>query len=123
VGRVASRGAGALAVAGDVLTIAHPSANALGGANLERTMAVANLGAMAVTAAPISGLLAVNAATDWIPGVGEVVMAGTAAYLVGDLVYQERAVIGHALSSTEHTVVHVASDIGSAVSHAWGSIF
>jgi hypothetical protein len=126
-GRVVSRGLTGLAVVGDVFTIADPSPNALGGANLERTMAVANLGAMALTAAPVAELLAVNAATDWIPGVGEVVMAGTALYLAGDFVYQNREAIGHALSWADQEVAHVAGDVGhdvaSGVSHAWHSIF
>jgi len=118
---------GANALEADVFTIADPSPKALGGANLERTMAVANLGAMALTAAPVAELLAVNAATDWIPGVGEVVMAGTALYLAGDFVYQNREAIGHALSWADQEVAHVATDVGhdvaSGVSHAWHSIF
>jgi hypothetical protein len=126
-GRVARGGLTALAVAGDVLTIAHPSQDALGGVHLEQTMAAANLGAMAVTAAPVAELLAANAATDWIPGVGEVVMAGTVVYLAGDLIYQNREAIGHAIDWTDHEVAHVASgvghDIASGASHAWHSLF
>jgi hypothetical protein len=127
LGRAVNKGMGALAVAGDVLTIADPSPNALGGANTERWMAAGNLGAMALTAGPVAGLLAANAATDWIPVVGEVTMGVTAAYFIGDLVYQNREAIGHALSGAEHAVVNVAStvgnDIGSGLSHAWHGLF
>jgi hypothetical protein len=127
LGRVANRGLAVLGAAGDIFTIADPSPNALGGANTERWMAAGNLAAMAVTAGPVAGLLAANAATDWIPVVGEVTMAVTAAYFIGDLVYQNREAIGHALSTGEHAVVNVASsvghDIGSGMSHAWHGLF
>jgi hypothetical protein len=127
VGRAGGRALGVLGAAGDVLTIVHPSQNALGGPTTERVAAAANLGAMAVTAGPMAGVLAANAATDWIPGVGEVVMAATAAYFVGDLIYQNRQAIGHFLSSAGSGVAHVASDVahnvGGGVSHAWHSVF
>ncbi|TMC13012.1 MAG: hypothetical protein E6J41_01435 [Chloroflexi bacterium] len=127
LGRTASKGLAVLGAAGDIFTIADPSPNALGGANTERWAAAANLGAMAVTAGPVAGLLAANAATDWIPVVGEVTMAATAAYFVGDLIYQNREAIGHAFSTAEHAVVNVASsvghDIGSGLSHAWHGLF
>jgi uncharacterized protein YukE len=126
-GRVAGKALGGLAVAGDAFTIADPSPDALGGPTTERIAAAANLGAIAVTAAPVAGLLAANAALDWVPVAGEVVMAATAAYFVGDLVYENREAIGHALSWTGHEVVHVASDVGhglaSGASHAWHAIF
>lgn len=126
-GRVAGKALGGLAVAGDVFTLADPSPHALGGPTAERIAAAGNLGAMAVTAGPVAGLLAANVATDWIPVAGEVVMAATAAYFVGDLIYQNRQEIGHALSWTGHEAVHVASDVGhgltSGASHAWHSIF
>lgn len=127
VGRFANRTLGALGAAGDVLTIANPSPNALGGQETERWMAAANLGALAVTAGPVATLLAANAALDWVPVVGEVVMVGTALYFAGDLIYQNREAIGHALSSAEHAVAGVTSDIGKGlaggVSHAWHGLF
>jgi uncharacterized protein YukE len=126
-GRLGGKALGVLAVAGDVFTIADPSPEALGGPTTERIAAAANLGAMAVTAGPVAGLLAANAALDWVPVAGEVIMAATAAYFVGDLIYQNRQEIGHALSWTGHEAVHVASDVGhglaSGASHAWHSIF
>jgi uncharacterized protein YukE len=126
-GRAGGKVLGVLGVAGDVFTIAEPSPDALGGASTERIMAAANLGAMALTAGPIAGLLAANAALDWVPVAGEVVMAATALYFVGDLVYENRAAIGHALSWTGHEIVHVGSDVvhglASGASHAWHSIF
>lgn len=127
VGRVGGKALGVLGAAGDVFTIADPSPDALGGATTEQFAAAANLGAMVLTAGPVAGLLAANAALDWVPVAGEVVMAATALYFVGDLIYQNRAAIGHALSGTGHEIVHVASDVASGlasgVSHAWHSIF
>jgi hypothetical protein len=126
-GRAGGKVLGVLGAAGDVFTIADPSPDALGGATTERIMAAANLGAMALTAAPVAGLLAANAALDWIPVAGEVVMAATALYFVGDLIYENRAAIGHALSWTGHEIVHVGSDVvhglASGASHAWHSVF
>lgn len=126
VGRIGGR---ALAVAGagaDVFTIVDPSPDALGGQNVERGAAALNLAAMVVTAGPATALLAANG-LDWVPGVGEVVLAATAAYFIGDLVYQNRQAIGHALSWAGHETVHIASDVASditsGVSHAWDSVF
>jgi hypothetical protein len=118
---------GPLAVAGDVLTIADPSPHALGGPDTERIMAAANLTAMAVTAAPVAELLAANAALDWIPGVGEVMLAATAVYFVGDLIYENRQAIGHALSWAGNQTAKLSSDAYHAatswVSHTWDDVF
>jgi uncharacterized protein YukE len=126
-GRLGGRALTVLGAAGDVLTIADPSPHALGGPTTERIAAAANLGAMAVTAGPVAGLLAANAAVDWVPVAGEVVLAGTALYFAGDLIYQNRQAIGHALSWTGQEAVHVASDavhgLASDASHAWHSLF
>jgi hypothetical protein len=127
VGRVGGKVMGGLAVAGDLLTIADPSPHALGGPDTERIMAAANLGAMVVTAGPVAGILAANASLDWIPGVGEVVLAATALYFVGDLIYENRQAIGHALSWAGDETAHVASGAYHAatsfVSHTWDDIF
>jgi len=76
---------------------------------------------------PVAGLLAANAAVDWVPVAGEVVLAGTALYFAGDLIYENREAIGHALSWTGHETVHVAGDVvgglASGASHAWHSLF
>lgn len=126
-GRLGGRALTVLGVAGDLITIVDPSPHALGGPTAERVAAAANLGAMAVTAGPAAGLLAANAAVDWVPVAGEVVLAGTALYFAGDLIYQNREAIGHALSWTGHEAVHVASDVvgglASGASHAWHSLF
>jgi hypothetical protein len=126
---VARAGGRVLQVAGaaaDVYTIADPSPGALGGANTERVMAAANLTGMAVTAGPAAAFLAANS-LDWVPVAGEVVMAATAAYFIGDLVYENRQAIGHALSWAGHETAHLADDVehdvASGVSHAWDSIF
>jgi hypothetical protein len=111
IGRIGGKAMTGLAVAGDLLTIADPSPDALGGPDTERIMAAANLAAMVVTAGPVAGLLTANAALDWIPGVGEVVLAATALYFVGDLVYENRQAIGHALSWAGHESAHIASGI------------
>ncbi len=125
-GRAGGRALGVLGAAGDVYTIADPSSGALGGAHAEQVAAAANLSAMAVTASPAAAILAANS-LDWVPVAGEVVLAGTAAYFAGDLVYENRHAIGHALSWTGHETVHVADDvghdIGGGVSDAWHSVF
>jgi hypothetical protein len=55
------------------------------------------------------------------------VLAGTALYFAGDLIYENREAIGHALSWTGHETVHVAGDVvhglASGASHAWHSLF
>jgi hypothetical protein len=116
VGRIGGKAFTGLAVAGDLLTIADPSPDALGGPTTERVMAAGNLAAMAVTMAPVADLLAANAALDWVPGVGEVVLAATALYFVGDLVYENRQAIGHALSWLGDGSAHVAARV-------WDDIF
>ena len=126
VGRVGGKALGVLGAAGDVYTVADPSSGALGGATTERVAAAANLSATAATASPAAAILAANS-LDWVPVAGEVVLAGTATYFVGDLVYENRQAIGHALSWTGHETVQVADDVGhgisSGVSHAWHSVF
>jgi hypothetical protein len=121
-GRASGKALGALGAASDVYTIVDPSSDALLGASTERAAAAANLGAMAVTAGPATAILAANS-LDWVPVAGEVVLAATAAYFVGDLVYENRQAIGHALSWTGHETVHLADDVGHGVSHAWHSLF
>jgi hypothetical protein len=126
--RVGGRALQVLGAAADVYTIVDPSSDALGGPETERGMAAANLGAMAIgeLSGPAAGIIAANS-VDWVPVAGEVVMVGTAAYFVGDLVYENREAIGHALSWAGHETVHIADDVGhgiaSGVSHAWDSIF
>jgi uncharacterized protein YukE len=115
-GRIGGKVFTGLAVAGDLLTIADPSPDALGGPTMERVMAAGNLAAMAVTAAPVAELLAANAALDWVPGVGEVVLAATAVYFVGDLIYENRQAIGHALSWAGNGLAHVSARV-------WDDIF
>ena len=126
-GRLGGKALGVLAVAGDVFTLADPSPDALGGPTTERIAAGANLAAIAVTAGPLAGILAANASLDWIPVAGEVVMVATVAYFVGDLIYENREAIGHALSWTGHEIVHVGSEVvhglASGVSHVWHDIF
>ncbi|HVT70554.1 MAG TPA: hypothetical protein VHF26_22600, partial [Trebonia sp.] len=110
VGRAGGRALQVLGAAADVYTIVDPSQNALGGATTERVMAGANLAAMGTGDGTVAGLIAANASLDWVPAAGEVVMIGTAAYFVGDLIYQNRQAIGHALSWTGHQTAHYFDD-------------
>lgn len=108
----ASKVMGGLAIAGDVVTIIHPSDTGAMG-TVDRVAAGAN---MAGTA---TALLAANASVDWIPGVGEVVAAGTGLYLAGDFVY-------HNVKWVHDTVNAAAGGIAHGVSKAahWvGSLF
>jgi hypothetical protein len=111
VGRVLKVGGTALAAVGDVFTLASPSPDALGGPTTERVAAGLNLAAIGVGMA--GPLLAANAATDWIPGVGEVTMAATAAYFIGDLAWQNRQWI----EDTGSHLLHGAADVASAAWH------
>jgi uncharacterized protein YukE len=110
-GKVLKVGGMALAAVGDVFTIANPSPDALGGPTTERVMAGLNLAAIGIGAA--APLLAANAALDWIPGVGEVMMAATAAYFVGDLIYQNR----QWLEDTGSHLLHGAGNVAAAAWH------
>lgn len=131
-GKVLRVGGDALNVAGDVMMLVSPSQNALGGAGTERAMAGINLAGIGISggASLTATLLGANAVADWIPGVGEAVMLGTAAYFVGDLVYQNWGTISHAAGAVVHDVGNVAhkafSAVGNAVSSglsAIGSLF
>lgn len=113
VGKVLKVGGTGLAVVGDVFTLASPSPDALGGPTTERVAAGLNLAAIGVGMA--GPLLAANAATDWIPGVGEVTMGLTAAYFVGDLVWQNRQWL-------EDTGSHLLHSAGNVASSAWHTL-
>ncbi|MBO0836540.1 MAG: hypothetical protein J2P28_13675 [Actinobacteria bacterium] len=116
----ADKALGPLAIASDAYTIWRPSSDALGGPNVERFMAAADLGATATT------MLGLDVALGPIPGVGEVVLGGTALYMAGDLIYQNREVIGHALDTAGTDVAHVsegvAKDAWGAAKSAWHSV-
>jgi hypothetical protein len=99
-----------LALAGDALTLADGQAT-----GLDKGLSAANLAGvgLAATGTEAGGaalaLVGVNAVADWIPIVGEVVVAGTAAYLAGEWIYNHWGDItnwagdaGHALATGYH---------------------
>lgn len=111
------KGVDATGLAGDALTIIDPEDKG--------AMGWVDRGAAGVNGA----LLAANMTMDEIPGVGEVVMAGTGAYLAGDYLYHHWQpfhdacdyVGGHVADfavDTGHAVADVASGTAHAVSHA-----
>lgn len=115
---------GPLNLAGDAWTFTHPSADALGGPNVEKWMAAAD------GAATLTTLAGVDVALGPIPGVGEVALAGTALYFAGDLIYEHREWIGHVAESAGSDVAHVSEDVASTAWkgvqsgwHAFTSIF
>jgi hypothetical protein len=80
-------------------------------------------------AAVNGSLLVINAATDWVPGAGEVVIAATGAYLAGDYLYHHwtpfRDVandIGHAVVSGVEGDVATAKEAGHLARSAWHSV-
>lgn len=108
-----------LAVAGDVLTLADGRAT-----GLDRGLSGANLAGLglAATGTEAGGaalaLVGVNAVADWIPVVGEVVVAGTAAYLAGEWIYNHWGDItnwagdaGHALATGYHDVTNFVGNV------------
>jgi hypothetical protein len=110
-----------LGVAADVGTVVSPQDKGVMG-TVDRGAAISN-----------GILLTLNATTDWVPGVGEVVIAVTGAYLAADYLYHHwtpfRDVandIGHAtVSVVEEQVdgdVQLAKDAGHIVSSGWHSV-
>lgn len=98
-----------LAALGDVLTIADGESSAL-----DRGLSVANLGGIGAaalgteTAGTMAAIIGINAAADWVPVVGEVVIGVTAAYLAGEWAYAHRQEIVDAAKT-------VGRDISGAV--------
>lgn len=103
---VASKTMGGLAIAGDVFTIIKPEDSGTMG-TVDRVAAGANIAGTA------TALLAANASADWIPGVGEVVAAGSGLYLAGDALYHIKPI---------HDFVNKAgSVVAGAAKSAWHS--
>jgi hypothetical protein len=118
--QAADKALGPIAIAADAYTFVHPDKGALGGPNVERWMAAANAGGIALTLAPsAAALVGIDAVAAPIPVVGEVVVAGTALYLAGDLIYQNREAIGHFLDTAGHDIARVGGDVAK---DAWGGI-
>jgi hypothetical protein len=92
------------------------------------------LGVVDRGAATVNGaLLVLNATTDWVPGWGEAVIAVTGAYLAGDFLYHQRALLGDAAHDIGHAVVTsaersveegvaTAKEAGHVAASAWHSV-
>lgn len=91
-----------LAVFADVMTIRDSESS-----GLDRGLSAANLGGIGMaalgtdTATAGLGLIGLNAAADWVPVVGEVVIAGTAVYLASEWAYAHRHEIADAAKAAE----------------------
>jgi len=116
-----------LGVASDVMTIINPELENKTEANVVRGAAAANIvgtGA-AFGGAELAGLVGLNAAADWIPVAGEVVMVGTGLFLAGDYVYHHWDQISNFATNTVPNALGDAaswtgdklSDAGHAVTH------
>jgi hypothetical protein len=102
--QVAGRVLGGVAIVGDVGTFIDPGGDSTAENTTTRGMALAN---------GVSTVLVLNAATDEIPVVGEVVMIGSGLYLGGDWLYHHWTPFhnaiddtGHALSTAYHDTTH-----------------
>ena len=99
-----------IAAVGDILTIADSKSS-----GLDRGLSGANLVGMAAAGAGTAvgetalGLVGLNAAADWIPVAGEVVMAGTALYLAGEWAYTHREEIANAARATGRAIGDAAT--------------
>lgn len=119
-----------LAMAGDVATIIKPGDEEGAHATATRVMAGANLAASGTLLAAGAGVLTLTPPGAIIVGG---VLVGTAAYAVGDLVYEHRKEIGHALESAGGWVVDevdsaadelgdVADTVADGLSDAAGAV-
>lgn len=120
----AGRGAGVLAVVGDVYTFWHPDQGGTMG-NVERGVAVANGvgtgGLLAVDGfglAEAGGVLAADTTLGWVPVAGQVLVVGSGLYLMGDYLYTHTKWfhdgiddIGHGLSEVGHGISSVAGSV------------
>jgi hypothetical protein len=121
----AGRALGGLGLLADAGTLISPQdAGAVGWA--DRGAAAVNGGFLT------ADLLGAEVVMDVIPGVGEVAIAVTGAYLAGDFLYHHRAqlrdaadaagrIIVKVADDTGHAAVRVADDAGHAASAAWDS--
>jgi len=116
-----------LGVASDVMTIINPELENKTEAKFVQGAAAANIlgtGA-AFGGAELAGLVGLNAAADWIPVAGEVVMVGTGLFLAGDYAYHHWDQISNFATNTVPNALgdaaswsgHKLSDAGHAVTH------
>jgi hypothetical protein len=140
-------GLSAAGILADTGTIVSPEDSG-GMAVVDRSAALVNAGAIAADTAIEAGIsagwIAADGVAAMIPGLGEVAIAITGAYLAGDFIYHHRAQladaakdIGHALVHADETVArwevegvtaaedkaaHVTEDAGHAARSMWHSI-
>ncbi|MDX6225127.1 MAG: hypothetical protein QOE64_1503 [Frankiales bacterium] len=107
-----SRVALPLAIAGDVVTIIKPGDEQGAHATTTRVMAGANLAASGTLLAAGAGVLTLTPPGAIIVGG---VLVGTAVYAVGDLVYEHREEIGHALETAGGWVVDEVETAGREI--------
>lgn len=132
--RIAGPGLGVLGIAADVDTFLNPGTQEEGYSRPEIQLnkwgsAANGLGTVATLAAPalsagaeFTGLATLNAAADWIPGVGEAVMVGTGLYLAGDYLYHHWKPFKHVVDGTVDGVKHAASDAWDGAKSAWHAV-
>lgn len=115
------------AVAADVATVffdgqAKPQDKAVAGLNLAG-LGMAAMGNEAV-AGVVSELLTVDVATSWVPGVGEVLVAGTAVYMGAEWIQSHwtdiehwASAVGSGLATGYHAVAHAVDWAGQEIQH------
>jgi hypothetical protein len=109
----AGRVLGGVAIVGDVGTLIDPGGNSVAEDTTNRGMALAN---------GVSTVIVLNAATDEIPVVGEVVMIGSGLYLGGDWLYNHWQPFHNVVDDAGHgiaTAYHATTDaVGTALHDA-----
>ncbi|RLV50793.1 hypothetical protein D9V37_02215 [Nocardioides mangrovicus] len=118
-------------VASDVLTIINPGVeNKTEGHVLQGAAALNIAGTAAAFAPTLATLAGINAVADWIPVAGQVVMIGTGLFLAGDWAYHHFGWFKSGVDGAVHGVTTAAKDTwhgitsaGSAIGHAFSSIF
>jgi hypothetical protein len=85
-----------------------------------------NRGALGWTDRGVAGvnglLLGADLALDVLPGVGEVALAVTGAYLAGDWLYQHWTPFHDVANDVGHATVKVADDVGHVADSAWHKV-
>jgi hypothetical protein len=119
----AGRVFGVAGIVGDGLTLWNPGGDSAAENAVNRTAAAANLvGTVTVlagseTISSAATLVGINAATDWVPVAGQVVMVATGLYLAGDWAYHTFKPFHHLVDGAAHAVGSAAGAVGHFVSH------
>ena len=109
-----------LGVVSDVMTIKDPGVENRAEGNSLRVTAGVNIAATGAVfgGGAAAGLIGLNAAADWIPVVGEVVMVATGLILAGDYAYHHWDQISHFVADT---VPNAVGDAAESVGDGLGS--